>query len=276
MPDEVLKKLLESGVHFGHQTRRWNPKMKRFIFGERSGIYIIDLEKTRDCLEAACDFAKDLASKGGKILFVGTKKQARTAISGEAEKAGMPYVNSRWLGGFLTNFQTVKQSLGKLRKIEKMEEDGVLANRKKKEVATINKARAKLVRDLGGIRNMIDLPQAVFIVDSKREDTAVKEATRLGLPIIALVDTNCDPDLVDYPIPGNDDALKSIRYITSLMADAVAQGRKVFEEDGAIKQKAEGKEEALKGEQPAPEGEQPAQESKPVASGEKSEEAKTE
>jgi small subunit ribosomal protein S2 len=237
MPSEVLKKLLECGVHFGHQTRRWNPKMKRFIFGERSGIYIIDLEKTEEYLAKACDFARSLAAKGGKVLFVGTKKQAQDVIAAEASRAEMPYINSRWLGGLLTNFETVCKSLAKLRKIEQMDADGTLANLKKKEVAQIQKEREKLLRTLGGIREMTAVPAAIFVIDTKREEIAVKEAVRLGLPVLALLDTNGDPDVIDYPIPGNDDALKSIRLISSKIADSIIDGRKEFLETEALRKR---------------------------------------
>lgn len=228
MQDEVLKKLLECGTHFGHQTRRWNPKMKRFIFGDRDGIYIIDLEKTVHHLNEARDFAREIAMKGGSVLFVGTKKQAQDVIKSEAERAGMPYINNRWMGGLLTNFQTVRKSITKMIKIEKMVEDGSINNLTKKEVALLIKEKDKLVRDLGGIRNVIDQPKAIFVVDSKREEIAIKEGNRLGIPIIGLIDTNCDPDVIDYPIPGNDDALKSIRYIMTVITDAIIEGRKEF------------------------------------------------
>ncbi len=228
MQDEVLKKLLECGAHFGHQTRRWNPKMKRFIFGDRDGIYIIDLEKTVHHLNEARDFAREIAMKGGSVLFVGTKKQAQDVIKSEAERAGMPYINNRWMGGLLTNFQTVRKSITKMIKIEKMVEDGSINNLTKKEVALLIKEKDKLVRDLGGIRNVIDQPKAIFVVDSKREEIAIKEGNRLGIPIIGLIDTNCDPDVIDYPIPGNDDALKSIRYIMTVITDAIIEGRKEF------------------------------------------------
>jgi small subunit ribosomal protein S2 len=237
MADEVLKKLLECGVHFGHQTRRWNPKMKKFIFGERSGIYIIDLEKTIEYLNMACDFAKMIAAKGGVILFVGTKKQAKDVIEAEAKRAGMPYINNRWMGGLLTNFQTVRKSIEKLLRLEKMIEDGVLKNLKKKEVSHILKEKDNLLRDLGGIRDMRALPQAIFVVDTKREDIAIREASKLAMPIIGLLDTNCDPELIDYPVPGNDDALKSIRYITSLITDNILEGRKLYLETEAVKAK---------------------------------------
>jgi len=246
MADEVLKRLLECGVHFGHQTRRWNPKMKKFIFGERSGIYIIDLEKTIVYLNTARDFVHSIAAKGGKVLFVGTKKQAQDVVLNEAVRAGMPYINYRWMGGLLTNFDTVRKSLAKLRSIEKMAEDGTMANLKKKEVAQLNKEKDKLLRVLGGIREMHELPKAVFIIDSKREEIAVREASRLGLPIIGLIDTNCDPDFIDYPVPGNDDALKSIRYITSILTDSLIEGRKLFDEAELVRRREQAASEARK------------------------------
>src|SRR3989338_8900615 len=221
MVDELIKQLLEAGVHFGHQTRRWNPKMKRYIFGERSGIYIIDLEKTVVCLNQARDFLRDIAAKGGSILFVGTKKQAQDVIATEAKRCQMYYINHRWLGGLLTNFETVKKSVGRLNEIEKMKDDGVWENLTKKEVAGLTKERYKLLLNLGGIRDMRGLPRAIVIVDTKKEEIAVKEAAKLGIPIIGLIDTNCDPDVIDFPIPGNDDALKSIRLISVLLADKI-------------------------------------------------------
>lgn len=239
MVEEVLKTLLECGVHFGHQTRRWNPKMKRFIFGERSGIYIIDLEKTIDCLNKARDFIQSLAAKGGTVLFVGTKKQAKDVIESEAKRCEMFYVNNRWMGGLLTNFQTIKKSIERLRQIEKMEEGGIFNNLTKKETARLTKEKLKLLNDLGGIREMKGYPQAIFIVDSKKEDIAVKEAVRLKIPIIGLIDTNCDPEMIDLPIPGNDDALKSIRYIASMIADSIIEGRKEFKAADALRRKPE-------------------------------------
>jgi len=236
MAEELLKKLLEAGVHFGHQTSRWNPKMKRFIFGQRSGIYIIDLEKTVECLSQARDFIKDLTSRGGRILFIGTKKQAQMTIEEEAKKVEMFYVTHRWLGGLLTNLQTVKKSIARLNQIEQMEKDGILQNFTKKEVASLTKEREKLLNNFGGIRDMGRLPEAVFIVDPKRESIAVKEAKKLGIPIIGFVDTNCDPDPIDYPIPGNDDALKSIRFVTSLITETIQEGRQVFLTSESIKQ----------------------------------------
>jgi len=228
MVEELVKKLLEAGVHFGHQTRRWNPRMKRFIFGERSGIYIIDLEKTVECLNAARDFMRDVTAKGGKVLFVGTKKQAQIIIEEEAIKSGMFYVKNRWLGGLLTNFQTVKKSIERLKAIEKMAQDGVLEHLKKKEVSRLTKEKEKLLLNLGGIRDMQKLPDVLYLIDPKKEDIAVKEAKKLNIKIVGMVDTNCDPDNIDYPIPGNDDALKSIRFITSLVAESVREGRKEY------------------------------------------------
>lgn len=230
MKDELIKKLLEAGVHFGHQTKRWNPKMKRFIFGQRSGIYIIDLEKTVECLNQACDFLHNIAAKGGQILYAGTKKQAQDVIEEEAKRAGTFYVNYRWLGGLLTNFQTVKKSVERLKAIEKLEQDGIFARLTKKEVARLTKERDKLSRVLSGIRDMVRMPQAIVLVDSKKEEIAVKEAGRIGIPIVGLIDTNCDPDIIDYPIPGNDDALKSIRVITSILTDSIVEGKKEFAE----------------------------------------------
>lgn len=237
MVEELIRKLLEAGVHFGHQTKRWSPKMKKYIFGERSGIYIIDLEKTAACLNKARDFVRDVATKGGTILFVGTKKQAQTIIEEEAKKCGMFFVTHRWLGGLLTNFQTVRKSLERLRGIEQMHENGVWKNLKKKETARLTKEKEKLLRDLGGIREMQRLPDAVFIVDPKKEEIAVKEAVKLAIPIVGLVDTNCDPDVIDYPIPGNDDALKSIRFIAAFIAESVQEGRKEFLASETIRQK---------------------------------------
>lgn len=239
MVEELIKKLLEAGVHFGHQTKRWNPKMKKFIFGQRSGIYIIDLEKTVEFLNHARDFARDIAAKGGRILFIGTKKQAQDIVEEEAKKSEMFFVKNRWLGGLLTNFQTVKKSIDRLREIEKMNEDGVWENLKKKEIARLTKERDKLLRDLGGIRDMRELPDAVFVVDPKREEIAVKEANKLAIPTIGLVDTNCDPDVIDFPIPGNDDALKSVRIITSLIAESVKEGRDEFMTTDTIKKKVD-------------------------------------
>ena len=228
MATELIKKLLEAGVHFGHQSRRWNPKMNRFIFGERGGIYIIDLEKTVDRLNAARDAIREIAARGGKILFVGTKKQAQQVIQEEALRCEMYYVMNRWMGGLLTNLETVKKSVRKLVDIEKMETNGTVNRLTKKEASLLMKEKDRLIRDLGGIREMPVIPQGIFIVDTKKEEIAVAEANRLGIPVFGLIDTNSDPDLIQYPIPGNDDAVKSIKFITGLMVDSVIEGRKEF------------------------------------------------
>lgn len=238
MVEDLIKKLLEAGVHFGHQTKRWCPKMKKYIFGQRSGIYIIDLEKTVLCLNKARDFARDVAAKGGRVLFVGTKKQAQTIVEEEAKRTEMYYVCSRWLGGLLTNFQTVKKSIERMKDIERMSQDSAIwDNLKKKEIASLTTEKEKFLRNLNGIRDMAKLPDVVFIIDPKLEDIAVKESRKLGIPIIAIIDTNCDPDLIDYPIPGNDDALKSVRFLTSLVADSIVEGRKEYMTSEAIKKK---------------------------------------
>ncbi len=213
-----IKQLLEAGVHFGHHTRRWNPKMAEYIFTERNGIYIIDLQKTIKKFEEAYMFARDIASEGGTILFVGTKKQAADAIREEAERCGMYYVNVRWLGGMLTNYKTIRMSINRLASLEKMQEDGTFDMLPKKEVASLQKEMANLERNLGGIKNMDRLPSAIFIVDPRKEHNAVLEAKKLGIPVIAIVDTNCDPDDADYVIPGNDDAIRAIRLISSVIA----------------------------------------------------------
>ncbi len=216
-----MKSLLESGVHFGHQTKRWNPKMKKFIFSERNGIHIIDLQKTTVCIKDAYDLIREQVKNGNSILFVGTKKQAQQAIEDEAKRCGMPYVNNRWLGGMLTNFTTIKKSIHRLKKIEKMEIDGTFESLTKKEIAILNKERAKLEKNLGGIKEMKELPGAIFIIDTRKEMIAVAEANRLGIPIVAVVDTNCDPTHIDYPIPGNDDAIRAISLFTEIIANAV-------------------------------------------------------
>lgn len=254
MVEELIKQLLESGVHFGHQTQRWNPKMKRFIFGQRSGIYIIDLEKTAEHLNYAKDFVRDISAKGGKVLFVGTKKQAQMIVEEEAKKSNMYYIKSRWLGGLLTNFQTVKKSIQRMDAIEQMSENGVWDSLKKKEIARLTKEKDRLLRDLGGIRTMKGLPDVIFIVDPKRETIAVKEAKKLGIPIVAIVDTNCDPDNIDYPIPGNDDALKSIRLLTTIIADSIREGYNEFATSTSTKEEkpeakdSDAKEEEVKAE----------------------------
>lgn len=228
VPSELIKQLLEAGVHFGHQTKRWNPKMKKFIFGSRSGIYIIDLEKTEECINQARDFLMDITSKGEIVLFVGTKKQAQEVIFQEANRCGMYYVTQRWPGGMLTNFATIKKRINRLKEIEKMRQDGTFEKLTKKEVALLEKELAKLNKNFAGIVQMERMPRAMFVVDTKKEETAVMEAKRLGIPIVGLIDTNSNPDLIAYPIPGNDDATKSIRAITTAIVDAVIEGRKKF------------------------------------------------
>ena len=220
-----MKQLLEAGVHFGHQTRRWNPKMKEYIFTERNGIYIIDLQKTVKMIDEAYYFIRDLAMEGGTVLFVGTKKQAQESIEQEAKRCEMFYVNQRWLGGMLTNFKTIQSRINKLRKIEKMEADGDFDLLPKKEVIQLKAEQEKLEKNLGGIKEMKKLPSAMFVVDPRKEHIAILEAKALGIPVVAIVDTNCDPDEADYPIPGNDDAIRAVKLIASKIADAVLEGR---------------------------------------------------
>lgn len=220
----TMKQLLDSGAHFGHQTRRWNPKMKRFIFTERNGIYIIDLQQTLTYIERAYEFIRETVAHGGSILFVGTKKQAQEAIASQALRVGMPYVNQRWLGGMLTNFQTVHKRLQRLKELESMEQTGGFAGLSKKEILMLTREKDKLDKTLGGIRDMAKVPSAVWIVDTNKEHIAVGEARKLHIPVIAILDTNCDPDEVDYPIPGNDDAIRSAALLTRVVADAAAAG----------------------------------------------------
>jgi small subunit ribosomal protein S2 len=224
----TMKELLEAGVHFGHQAKRWNPKMKKYIFGERNGIYIIDLQKTLKLFKEAHDFVRTAASQGKDVLFVGTKKQAQDAITEEAKRCGMYYISSRWLGGMLTNFQTIKKSIDRLKKIEKMKEDGTYEKLTKKEVAGLEKERTKMERILSGIKTMPDIPSVIFIIDPRKEAIAVHEANKLGITVVAVVDTNCDPDNIDYVIPGNDDAIRAIRLMASKVADAVIEGRQMI------------------------------------------------
>ena len=225
MPVVTMKNLLEAGVHFGHQTRRWNPKMKPYIFTERSGIYILDLQRTLRELEHAYSFARSVSQRGGSILLVGTKKQAQEPILAEAQRSGMPYVNHRWLGGMLTNFVTMRSRVQRMEELEAMENDGRMAGLPKKEQLLLRKELEKLVSNLNGVRDMRELPGAIFVVDTKREDIAIREARRLRIPIIGLVDTNADPDEVDYVIPGNDDAIRSVALMCRVIADAVIEGR---------------------------------------------------
>jgi small subunit ribosomal protein S2 len=226
-----MRDLLEAGVHFGHKTRRWNPKMKQYIFTERSGIYIIDLQQTVRLLDEAYEFVKSVAADGGKILFVGTKKQAKESIKQSAEKAGAFYVNHRWLGGMLTNYKTISKRIDLLDEIDKMEKDGTFEMLPKKEVIDLNKQRAKLERNLGGIRGMNGLPSVLVVVDINQEINAVLEAKKLNIPVVALIDTNCDPDDVDFVIPGNDDAIRTVKLITDTMAQAVIEGRQGVDSD---------------------------------------------
>jgi len=225
-----MKELLEAGVHFGHQTKRWNPKMKEYIFGERNGIYIIDLQKTLRMFKEATRFVTDSIAQGGTVLFVGTKRQAQESISDEAKRCGMFFVNQRWLGGLLTNFVTIQKSIQRLRELEEMSTDGRYQLFSKKEVARLERERKGLEKNLAGIKEMKTLPRIVFVVDSKKEEIAVKEANRLGIPVVAIVDTNCDPDDIDYVIPGNDDALRAIKLFVSKIADAVFEGAAVLKE----------------------------------------------
>jgi len=231
MPEVSMKQLLEAGVHFGHQTSRWNPKMKPYIFGARNGIYIIDLQRTVKLFELAYAFTRDLVARGGALMFVGTKKQAQDAIREEAERCGMYYVNTRWLGGTLTNFQTIKQSIDRLKKCEETLADPAMAEAlTKKEMLGISRERDKLLQSLGGIKNLRKLPDALFVIDPKKEEIAVREANKLRIPVIAVVDTNCDPDVVDYKIPGNDDAIRAIRLFCAAIADAALEGKAVVDE----------------------------------------------
>lgn len=225
----TMKQLLEAGVHFGHQTKRWNPKMKEYIFGSRNGIYIIDLQKTVRLFKDAYKAVVDTVAAGGNVLFVGTKKQAQEAIAEEAQRAGMFYVNQRWLGGTLTNFRTIKKNIERMKKLQTMKEDGTFEALPKKEVLQLEKERAKIEKTLGGIKDMEQLPQLVFIVDPRKERIAVHEARKLGIPIVAIVDTNCDPDEIDYVIPGNDDAIRAIRLISAKIADACLEGKQLYE-----------------------------------------------
>ncbi|HET8540643.1 MAG TPA: 30S ribosomal protein S2 [Anaeromyxobacter sp.] len=242
----TMKQLLEAGVHFGHQTKRWNPKMKPYIFGARNGIYIIDLQKTVGLARQALRFVSDATGKGGSVLFVGTKKQAQDAIREAAARAGQFYVTNRWLGGTLTNFKTVKQGIDRLKTIEKMAADGTYERLPKKEVASLEREREKLEKNLGGIKEMSRLPSAVFVIDTKKEHIAVHEANRLGIPVVAVVDTNCDPEGIDYVIPGNDDAIRSIRLFTGKIAEACIEGKARY---GAWVAEHGGKDERREGEE---------------------------
>lgn len=228
-----MKQLLEAGVHFGHQTRRWNPKMARFIFTERNGIYIIDLQKTVKKMDEAYNFVRDLAANGGKVLFVGTKKQAKDSIKSEAERCNQYFINERWLGGMLTNFKTIETRVKRLKALEKQQEDGTFDVLPKKEVTLLKHEMEKLQKYLGGIKDMKKLPDALFIIDPKKEENAVREARKLNIPIIATVDTNCDPDVIDFPIPANDDAIRAVKLLTGRIADAVLEGNQGQQDEEA-------------------------------------------
>ena len=252
MADVTMKELLEAGVHFGHETKRWDPRMKPYIFGARNGIYIIDLQKTVQLFRETYQFVRDLAAKGEAVLFVGTKKQAQESISEEASRCGMFYVNQRWLGGMLTNFQTIRKSIDRLKKLEAMKHEEIYNLLPKKEILELEKERSRLEKTLGGIKNMDRPPGAVFVVDPKKEKIAVSEARKIGIPSIGVVDTNCNPEDVDYVIPGNDDAIRAIRLISSKIADAVVEGRQIYEKH--LQTEGEASEEETKTE-PVGEGE---------------------
>ena len=231
MPVVTRRELLEAGVHFGHQTRRWNPKMARFLYGERSGIYIIDLERSLQGLEETYSFVRDLGRRNGIVLFIGTKKQAQEVVAKHATDAGMPYVNNRWLGGMLTNFTTISKRLGRMRELREMERTGALDYLPKKEAIRLRREREKLERNLSGIQDLDRVPDAIFVIDTKKEHIAVTEARKLGIPVIAIVDTNCDPDEVDFIIPGNDDAIRSVTLVARVIADALREGRGMAKDD---------------------------------------------
>ena len=232
-----MKQLLEAGVHFGHQTRRWNPKMKKYIFTERNGIYIIDLQKTVKKVDEAYNFLKQVSEDGGQVLFVGTKKQAQESVKSEAERAGQFYINQRWLGGLLTNYKTISKRIKRISEIEKMEEDGLFEVLPKKEVVELKKEYDRLIKFLGGIRDMKSMPQALFVVDPRKERNAIAEARKLHIPIVGIVDTNCDPDEIDYVIPANDDAIRAVKLLTGKMADAILEGQQgVSNEEVAAEQ----------------------------------------
>lgn len=239
MAQVTIKQLLEAGVHFGHQTQRWNPKMKKYIFGERNGIYIINLEITLGCIEKAMGFIKQIAAEGKDILLVGTKRQAQEPLRNAAQISAMPYVEQRWLGGMLTNFETVRKSVARLDHIDKLEQEGGFAFVTKKETGMLKKEREKLIKNLSGIRKMRRLPGALFVIDSKKEEIGIKEAIKLGIPVVAVLDTNCDPDLVDFPIPGNDDAIRAVKLFCELVTQAIKEGRDQLSANKAAEEAAE-------------------------------------
>ncbi len=262
MPQVNIKKLLEAGVHFGHQTQRWNPKMKKFIFGERNGIYIINLEITLACLDKALGFLRDTAASGKEILWIGTKKQAQESLQENAKRCGMPFVNQRWLGGMLTNFETVRRSIKRMELIDKMESDGSFQFITKKERNSLIKEREKLQKVLSGVKDMKRLPGAVFVIDSKNEEIGVREARKLGIPVVGVLDTNCDPDMVDYPLPGNDDAIRSVRLFCELAAGAIEEGHKQMEQSRPQAEEAQTQEAPAATEEKAAPSEEAAEERK--------------
>ncbi|MFH1836498.1 MAG: 30S ribosomal protein S2 [Candidatus Omnitrophota bacterium] len=267
---QVIRDLLENGVHFGHQTNKWNPKMKKYIFGAKSGIYIIDLKKTEEALRKATEFIYELAGQGKIVLFAGTKKQAKQIIREEAQRCGMFFIDERWLGGCLTNFTTIRKSVDRLNQLQERKKEEVYENLAKKEKARVEKEEYKLLKNLEGIRDMNVLPDCLVVVDTESENIAIKEAKKIGIPVIALIDTNCDPDMVDFPIPGNDDAIRSIKYILGTLADAVEKGRSEFMGTTLKIKKAEDKEET-----PVPEEKTETEETAKVAPVEIKEEIKT-
>jgi small subunit ribosomal protein S2 len=248
----VVKELLEAGVHFGHQARRWNPKMERYILAKRHGIHVVDLRQTAQCLESALTAARQVGERGGKVLFVGTKKQAQEIVAQEAKRCGQHFVNRRWLGGQLTNFKTIKGRIAKLKELDTAKENGTWERFSKKEALSLDREREKLERSLGGIKNLDHLPDMMFVIDPKRERIAVAEANHMGIPVVAITDTNCDPDLIDYPIPGNDDATKAIRLLTTRVADAVLEGRRSGAAASAEAERAERAQRAAEAATPAP------------------------
>ncbi len=248
MTEGLVKQLLEAGVHFGHQTKKWNPKMAKYIFGQKKGIYILDLQKTAAAIEASAAFLRDVVKRGETVLFVGTKKQAQDVIKEEALRCGVFYVNERWLGGMLTNFSTIRKSINRLKELKRMKEEGIFSSLSKKEVASLEKETLKFEKNLGGILDMETPPAAIFVIDPKKEELAVSEANRLGISIVALIDTNCDPEKITYPIPGNDDAIRSIKLITSIMADSVLEGKRQ-QESIIRKESSKAREAAIEGEE---------------------------
>ncbi|MCY3636979.1 MAG: 30S ribosomal protein S2 [bacterium] len=278
-PVVTMRQLLDAGVHFGHQTRRWNPKMQRFIFGERNGIYIIDLTQTLAYIESAYTYVRDLVAKGGQVLFVGTKKQAQDSVQSYAERVGMPYVNERWLGGLLTNFETISKRMGKMKEFQRMRSSGELDVMPKKEALLITRELAKLERNLNGIRDLTRPPDAVFVLDTKKEHIAVAEANKLKLPVIAVVDTNCDPDVIQYVIPGNDDAIRSGELMCRIISDAVLEGRFIAQGNAAKSKPdvaAPAEAEATVEEEPAESQEQVSVEAEPTEPAEAEEQVSVE